>query len=113
MVLLRYTARSGRVVTLPVLAARSGWQVVVLVGHAGSKRWWRHFLVPSALTVLVGRQWVKATGLVVGADADSVEIYRSAHPRLVSGDEQVFVAITLDQTPGRSMRRRRSLCRRC
>jgi hypothetical protein len=101
MVLLRYTARDGRVIVLPVQAARSGMRMVVLVGAAGSKRWWRHFIARSALSVSVGRQWTTATGLVVDSEADSVKVYRSAHPHRVTGDDQLFVAITLDSTPGR------------
>lgn len=98
-VLLRYTARDGRVIVLPVQAVRSGRRMVVLVGAAGSKRWWRHFTVRSALSVSVGRRWTTATGLVVDSEADSVKIYRSAHPHRVTGDDQVLVAITLDTAP--------------
>lgn len=100
MVLVRYTARDGRIIVLPVQAARSGLQTVVLVGDSGTKQWWRHFIVRSTLSVFVDRQWTRATGLVVDPAADSVKIYRSTYPRRVIGDHQVFVAITLEEPPG-------------
>jgi hypothetical protein len=99
MVLLRYTARDGRIIVLPVQAARSGLRTVVLVGDCGKKHWWRHFIVRSTLSVFVDRRWTAATGLVVSPEADSVKMYRSTHPQRLTGDDQVFVAITLDAAP--------------
>lgn len=50
---LRYTAASGRDVTLPVMYAQRGDILVVLVGGSEGKRWWRHFRSPRPVRVLL------------------------------------------------------------
>src|SRR5215831_7582467 len=51
---LRYTgSRTGRPVALPVMYARRGDRVVVLVGGADQKSWWRNFTTPAAVRVLL------------------------------------------------------------
>jgi hypothetical protein len=51
---LRFTGtRSGRPVVLPVMYAQQGEQVVVLVGGADRKRWWRNFARPLPVRVLL------------------------------------------------------------
>jgi hypothetical protein len=42
---LRFVGRvSGRDIALPVQCAQEGTQLVVYVGHAAGKRWWRNFV---------------------------------------------------------------------
>jgi hypothetical protein len=42
---LRFVGRvSGRSISLPVQGAREGTQLVIYVGHAQGKRWWRNFI---------------------------------------------------------------------
>jgi hypothetical protein len=49
---LRYRGRrTGRAVSLPVLYAPDGDRLVVLVGDAAHKRWWRGFAAPAPVQV--------------------------------------------------------------
>ena len=55
---LSYTTDGGRVVHLPVQYAQHHGSLVVMVGHAASKRWWRAFRRPRTVTVRqAGRVW--------------------------------------------------------
>lgn len=56
---------SGRVVRLPVQAVAHDGGLVVLVGDADRKRWWRAFRTPHPVTVRRGRTCVGATGAVL------------------------------------------------
>ena len=68
--LLAYEGRrSGRRIVLPTQYARSGDDVVVLVGRPETKRWWCNFVEPRDLDVLLAGEWHAMTGQVVrGAD---------------------------------------------
>jgi hypothetical protein len=68
--LLAYEGRrSARRIVLPTQYARSGDDVVVLVGRPAAKRWWRNFEEPRDLDVLLAGEWHLMTGRVVlGAD---------------------------------------------
>lgn len=70
IVLVRYTGRrTGRTITTPTQYARSGDDVVILVGRPESKTWWRNFLSDRDIDVLVKGQWLAMTARVVrGAD---------------------------------------------
>ncbi len=46
--------RSGREIALPVMYAEHGHELVVLVGDAAGKRWWRNFTEPAAIAVRQG-----------------------------------------------------------
>jgi hypothetical protein len=72
--LVRYTGpRSGRVVTLPVLYARHGDDVVVVVGWPAKKRWWRAFRNEHDIDLLVRGRWEHRRARVVsGADEPEV-----------------------------------------
>jgi len=65
---LRYQARDGRRVALPVLYALSGDDLVVLAGDAPDKRWWRHFTTAAPVQVRRGRSCWRGTGRVVARD---------------------------------------------
>jgi hypothetical protein len=49
-----HARRSGRRVALPVMFAESGARLVVLVGDAPGKTWWRNFRTPGPVRVLRG-----------------------------------------------------------
>lgn len=68
--LLAYDGRrSGRRIVLPTQYARSGDDLVILVGRPETKRWWRNFEEPHDLDVLLAGEWHPMTGQVVrGAD---------------------------------------------
>ena len=72
--LLAYEGRrSGRRIVLPTQYARSGDELVILVGRPDTKRWWRNFTEPRDLDVLVAGDWQPMVGqAVVGADAPEV-----------------------------------------
>lgn len=64
--LIRYTGRrSGRVVVTPTQYASCGHDVVILVGRAAAKTWWRNFTEARDIDVLVRGTWRAMTGQVV------------------------------------------------
>ena len=93
---LRYTARTGARVTLPVEAAREGDRVVAMVAHAERKRWWRHFRTAAPIEVLLDGQWWPGTAEVV-TDQDGDVVYRRAFPRRAA--DATFVVATLAARP--------------
>lgn len=98
LIAIRYTARSGASVVLPVQAVRHGHRLAVLVGDADAKRWWHHFVGPAALDVLVDRRWTSGHAAVkVGPLTAPARLYRSAHPDRVLDHNSVLLGIALDQ----------------
>jgi len=98
---LRYPGRrSGRPVTLPVQYARHGATVVVYVGLAARKTWWRNFTDPHPVEVTIRGARYRGTGHVVAAGAPdratAYQIYRGAHPCVRTRDADPFVLITLE-----------------
>ena len=76
---LRYTGRrTGRPVTLPVAYAVCGTDVMVLVGHAATKQWWRNFRGGHPAELFIDGHWRPARGEVV-------EPGRLEYPRLLAG----------------------------
>ncbi|GAA0926197.1 hypothetical protein GCM10009558_106680 [Virgisporangium aurantiacum] len=76
---LRFAGRgTGRTVVLPVAHAACGTDVMVLVGHATDKRWWRNFHDGHPAELLLDGRWRTARGEVVGPD-------RIEYPRLLAG----------------------------
>jgi hypothetical protein len=62
--------RSGKAVTLPVMYALHDNDLVILVGDAGAKRWWRNFTDPAPIVVrLDGRVRVGSARVVAPGDA--------------------------------------------
>lgn len=97
---LEYTGRrSGRRVSLPVEYARHGTAVVVYVGRAAGKAWWRNFAQPHPVEVMTRGDRYRGVGHLVTANAPdraaASQIYRGAHPRARTSDADPFVLITL------------------
>jgi deazaflavin-dependent oxidoreductase (nitroreductase family) len=60
--------RTGRRYEIPVQYAREpGTDFVVYPANFSRKRWWRNFLTPAHVDVLVGGQWEPASARVVRA----------------------------------------------
>jgi len=98
--LVRYTGRrSGRVFCTPTQYVEYGVDILILVGHAESKSWWRNFQTPGGhdLQVLVGGEWRSLRGVAVVGSQDPNEaarllaIYLEAFPnarRVIAGDDR-------------------------
>jgi hypothetical protein len=95
---LRYTTRSGAEVTFPVQVAHERDRLVILVGRADTKRWWRHFIDRALVDVLVDGQWRAGTG-EVAVDDRAAGAYRRAFPRLAVADDATLVTVTFDGPP--------------
>jgi len=91
--------RTGRPVVLPVMYARRADRVVVLVGGADQKTWWRNFARPTAVRVLLAGTRRTGTGHVVGAAsperADAAKIYATRF-RDIAVEADPMVVIDLD-----------------
>ena len=90
------TPRSARTVAFPVAYAQDGDRVVVLVGDADRKRWWRAFRQPRPVSLLLRRQPHDAVGRVVDPSdpvyAHALLAYRLRHhARSTTGCELVVV----------------------
>ncbi|MFF0533324.1 hypothetical protein ACFYT3_33775 [Nocardia amikacinitolerans] len=103
---LRYQARrSGRRIALPVAYARDGDRVLVRVGRATTKTWWRNFTEPSSVRVWIENRWVSGVGEVLSpGDADYPAAwarYRDRFPRspAVGSDPLVVITAHLDPEP--------------
>jgi hypothetical protein len=97
---LRFTsARGQQQVVLPVMYAQRGSTVVVLVGGAQRKRWWRSFATPRVVHVLLRGTGRTGLGRVVmpgSADrADAATIYTIRHPK-IPVEQDPIVVIQLD-----------------
>jgi hypothetical protein len=92
-------ARSRRPVVLPVMYAQQGDRLVVLVGGADHKLWWRSFTQPHPLQVLLRGEVRTGTGRIVAAStpgrAEAAAIYAARFPELPVQDDPI-VLITLD-----------------
>lgn len=97
LALFRYTGRSGASVVFPVQAPRDGDDIVVMVGNAANKRWWRHFRAGAPVEVLLDGAWRCGTGRVVtGSDSRAAAAYRRAYPRLAIALDATFVVVAFD-----------------
>jgi hypothetical protein len=102
---LRYTGRrTGRSITLPVAYAICGTDVMVLVGHATTKAWWRNFRGGHPAELLIDRRWLRARGEVV--DHGRIEYprllaaYRAAHPHVSKHTTEPIVHFVLTDPEG-------------
>ncbi|MGY0234212.1 nitroreductase/quinone reductase family protein [Longispora urticae] len=95
--------RTGRLIRLPVMYARTDRTVVVMAGDAEAKRWWRNFRTPHRVTVTLHGVTHNGKGRVLVAGDpqydQSCAIYWERHPdvRLQPGDR--LVRIDLDEEP--------------
>ena len=62
--------RSGRRYTIPVGYLETSDAVVVLVGDAPSKTWWRNYLGGGPIEVLLSGVWRHGTALTLAPDSD-------------------------------------------
>lgn len=101
---LRYLAPSdGREIRLPAQYARSGDQLVVLVGWAPRKRWWRAFLRPHPVRVLVDGEWLVGQARVLHPDHPASqaarERYLERHRVRIRSDDRLVVVTGLRARP--------------
>ena len=96
--------RSGRAVRLPVQYARDADRVVVNVGHAAGKRWWRSFINPHPVRVHACGATLMGIGrLVHTGDADRTEterVYRRRYPKATLSTNDPIVLIEPAPGPG-------------
>ena len=98
---LRYTARSGATIVLPVQTVQDRRRIVVLAGNADKKRWWRHFSTPATVHVWHDGQWYGGIGtVVIGRDNDDAAAYRRAYPRRTLPADATFVVVTFPEPLG-------------
>ncbi len=92
-------ASTGRSVVLPVMYAQQGDRLVVLVGGADHKRWWRSFTQPHPVRVLLRGVVRTGTGHIVAdraaGRAEAAAAYATRFPELPVLDDPLVV-ITLD-----------------
>jgi F420H(2)-dependent quinone reductase len=94
---LRFTgARTGRSVVLPVMYARHGDRLVILVGGAAQKTWWRNFTRPTTVQVLLAGAARTGTGHVVGTASpertEAARVYAARFPGIpVEADPMVVI----------------------
>lgn len=65
--------RTGRRISLPVLYAADSQRVVVLVGDAPDKHWWRNFTTPGLIEVRRSGQVRAGTARIVPPDDPAYE----------------------------------------
>jgi len=102
---LEFTGRrSGRSVRLPVQYARDADRVVVNVGHAVGKQWWRNFTDPHPVRVHARGATLMGIGrLVHTSDADRTEterVYRQRYPKATLSTHDPMVLIEPAPDPG-------------
>jgi hypothetical protein len=89
-------ARTGQPVVLPVMYARRDDRVVVLVGGADGKTWWRNFIRPRPVRVLLAGAVRTGTGHVVNPGsperAAAAAVYAGRFPDIpVESDPMVVI----------------------
>ncbi|HEU4422012.1 MAG TPA: hypothetical protein VFR67_05655 [Pilimelia sp.] len=84
--------------TLPVMYARQGGDLIILVGGAAGKAWWRNFRRPYEVHARLAGLWYEGIGRTVPARAEGRPTagyaYHARFPR-VRIDADPFVMITL------------------
>ena len=86
--LIRYTGtRSGRSVVTPTQYVLDGDDLIIMAGRPETKSWWKNFVTPRDVDVLLCGKWVAMVGeAVVGADqpehaARLLDTYLARSPR--------------------------------
>jgi hypothetical protein len=95
--------RTGSWHTLPVMSAPDGDDLVVLVGHADRKQWWRNVSSPTGVRLLRGGTWQDAVGRAVApgdpSHRQASAAYLARFPRAVAGPDAVLVRISPPSPP--------------
>jgi hypothetical protein len=90
--------RTGTWHTLPVITASDADELVVLVGHADHKQWWRNLTWPTRIRVLRDGDWQEATARTVRAGDPShpaaALAYATRHPHTPTRPDAVYVRIS-------------------
>lgn len=93
---------TGRMLTLPVMFARTSTGLVVLPGRPENKRWWRNLEGGAPVEVLDSRTWRSAYGQVLRPGSESydaaVAVYRQRYRRVRLPDDAPLVRIAWVQT---------------
>jgi hypothetical protein len=104
---LRFVGRvSGRLIALPVQCAREKSQLVIYVGHAAGKQWWRNFMNGHDVQVRVSGVSYLGRGHVVGIEhpaRDSAEqVYRRRYPKVevARADPMVIIDLATGESEG-------------
>ena len=80
--LLSYTGRrSGRRHTIPVIYVEDDGELLVFVGDAGRKVWWRNVREQAPVELRLRGRTVAGRAEVVPDDEKLVALYRARHPR--------------------------------
>lgn len=86
---IRYTGRrTGRAIATPTQYVAFGDDIVIMVGRAASKHWWRNFSDERDLDVLVQGSWRAMRGrAIIGSDEPEtvrplLEAYLARFPRV-------------------------------
>jgi hypothetical protein len=91
--------RTGRQISLPVLYAADGKRVVVIVGDAPDKRWWRNFTTPGAIKVRRGSHIHAGTARIVPPDDPAYpsawQLYAERH-RIARQPTDLLLLIEID-----------------
>jgi len=98
---LRFTGRvSGRTIALPVQCAQEETRLVITVGHASGKRWWRNFIDGHDVQVRLGGVRYQGRGRVLDVhhpDRGWAErSYRRCHPGVEVARTDPIVLIDLE-----------------
>jgi deazaflavin-dependent oxidoreductase (nitroreductase family) len=102
MLLLTYRGRrTGRTYTTPVEFVREGDRLLVLVGAAERKQWWRNVQAAPEVTVLLDGRIRRAkadvvTGAAARADADAYVAHRPRSARSVAAAGSGLVVVRLE-----------------
>ena len=105
LVLLGYNGRrTGRAYELPVMAAPSGADLVVVAGQQDAKTWWRNFTtVPQDVTVRSRGQVVHRTARRLAVDdpgyGNAVASYRRTFPRVTVEPAAPVLLLAVDRDP--------------
>ncbi len=105
LVVLSYTGRrTGRRHELPVMAVAAGDDLVVIVGEAEAKSWWRNFdHVPQDVRVRSRGRLLECTARRLGVGdvghREAVAAYRRAFPRVDVAGAQVVLLTGIADPP--------------
>jgi deazaflavin-dependent oxidoreductase (nitroreductase family) len=107
-ILVRYSGRrTGTEYTTPVQYAEAGQGLVVLVGDADAKTWWRNFTEMGQMQVLLRGEWIPMTAHALRGSEDPEAVtpllrsYALRYPRVVKHvegrdlDERVHDAVVV------------------